>query len=409
MNILISPGSYVFSDYFPGGEFQISYAIASRLAQRGNNIYVFAPLKKLKREIPNLTVLEVGEFDFVNPKDYFHYFWDWWKFSIRTYLKAKRLLLEGVPIDVIHHLRPAYPYKFNLCWRLNKPFIYGPISLTWQGYNNEEEEMKWRKGGVLGFFRNKLIDRLNMTFGKYLWTVMLKKADCLMVSVKDAINVIPTEHHSKVLTLPLGVDTNVFKPKLTTVAESFKILFVGNLICQKGLHYLFEAIAQVKRLFPAITLTLLGSGKDERYFRKLCEDLQIVENVIFKGFVPFNEIVSFYQNCNIFCLPSLHEPFGISTLQAMSCGKPVITTNVGGPPHFVENGKSGYLVPPANSDLLATALIDLLSDKDKRGEMGEYNRKLCIEKYDWDKIVDEIEQIYQELLSKQPRSNVVRH
>jgi len=304
------------------------------------------------------------------------------------------LLLEGVPIDVIHHLRPAYPYKFNLCWRLNKPFIYGPISLTWQGYNNEEEEMKWRKGGVLGFFRNKLIDRLNMTFGKYLWTVMLKKADCLMVSVKDAINVIPTEHHSKVSTLPLGVDTNAFTPKLTTDTEDFKILFVGNLIKQKGLHYLLKAVVQVKRHFPNVTLTFLGSGKDEKYFRKLCEELQIVDNVVFKGSIPFDEIISFYQECNIFCLPSLREAFGISLLQAMSCGKPVVTTNVGGPPHFVEDGKSGYLVPPANSDAIAEALINLLSDKEKREEMGKYNRKLCVEKYDWEKIVDEIELIY---------------
>lgn len=396
MNILISSGSYIFSDYFPGGEFQITYAIASRLAQRGNKVYVFAPLKKLKREIPNLTVLEVGGYDFVNSKTYFHYFWNWWKFSIKAYLKAKRLI-EEVSIDIIHHLRPAFPYKFSLCWKLNRPFIYGPISLTWRKDNKEdEEETKWEKGGILNFFRNKLIDRLNMNIGRYLWTIMLKKADCLMVSVDEAMNNIPQKYHSKVRILPLGVDTNLFTP-IATATGNLRILFVGNLIKQKGLQYLLKAIPKVKRQFPEIILTVVGNGKDEGYFRKLCEEFQITNNVFFKGSVPFNEIVVFYQECDVFCLPSLGEPFGISILQAMSCGKPVIVTNVGGPPHFVEDDKSGYLVPPSDSDSLTKALINLLSNREKQRKMGEYNRKLCVERYDWERIVDEIELIYGEL------------
>lgn len=396
MNILISSGSYVFSDCFPGGEFQISYAIASRLAQRGNKVYVFTPLKKLKREIPDLTVLEIGRYDFIDT-NYFHYFWNWWRFSIKSYIECRKLI-KKVPIDVIHHLRPAFPYKFSLLWRLEKPFIYGPLSIPWQGKGNEKEE-KWDKGGGFYFLLNKFIDRLNMHIGTRIWKAMLKNADCLLISIPDAIAMVPPESRNKVQTLTLGVDTSLFTPKLVKGSKENKILFVGNLMKQKGLHYLLKAIAIVKRSFPAVTLTVIGSGKDERFFKNLCIQLGLEKDVFFKGSIPFDQIVPFYQECDIFCLPSLGEAFGISILQAMSCGKPVVVTDSGGPPHFVEDGRSGYVVPPGDSESLANALIKLLSDKGRQKKMGEYNRRLCVEKYDWERIVDEIELIYHKILN----------
>jgi len=92
MHILISSASYIFSDHIPGGEYQIAHAIVSRLARRGHRLYVLAPLKQLKEEIPNTEIYELGRYDFDATESYWGYHWQWWKFSALAYRKASGLL-----------------------------------------------------------------------------------------------------------------------------------------------------------------------------------------------------------------------------------------------------------------------------------------------------------------------------
>jgi len=401
LNILISSASYIFTDHVPGGEYQIAYGIISRLAKRGHQVYVLAPKIELEETLKNVNTYEIGGFNFSNTDNYFDYQWNWLLFSYYSYLKAKQLVIRK-KIDIIHHIRPAFSGKFSLCWKIKIPFIYGPLSLPrYLDINTLNEFDKWSNKNVIDKIKNKLIDRFNMYIGNKLWYYTLTKCTALPVSIPKTKLYLPKQVHKKCHQIPLGVDTNLFKPIITNKkTRRVKILFVGNLIKLKGVNYLIKAIYLLINYYDQnrIKLDIIGKGRDEDFYIKLVNKYSLNDIIEFKGEIPYNKIINHFQSCDIFCLPSLQEAWGLTLLQAMACGKPVISTNSGGPPHFVKNKISGFLVPPQNSEALAKTLIKLINDESKRTEMGKYNRQLCLKYYDWDKIVDQIEDMYSSIL-----------
>lgn len=393
MNILISSASYTFSDYIPGGEHQVAYAIVSGLAKRGHKLHVFTPIEKLKNPLHNVKVYEVTRYDFDKTESYSGYFGNWWKFSLASYMKARQIVREQ-EIDVIHHIRPAHINKFSLCWNLNVPFIYGPMNLPWTSKNSLT---RWKKQNIFEPIVNRFVDRINMTLGNKFWNLTLEKSTKILVMVKQVLDFLPKYCHSYTSVVPSGVDTTVFTPQ-ENLSEPIDILFVGRLQEIKGVEYLIRAMKLVVQKIPDVKLHIIGKGPGESFYKNLTSELGLQNNVIFRGTIPFDKIVEFYQRCRIFCLPSLGDPFPQAILQAMSCGKPVISTNAGGVPEMIEDGKSGFLVPVGNSEALAAVISKLIDNPKLRSKMGAYNRKFCEEKYDWNIIIDGIEKVYLEVI-----------
>ncbi|MDK2854603.1 MAG: hypothetical protein PWQ92_1497 [Thermococcaceae archaeon] len=109
---------------------------------------------------------------------------------------------------------------------------------------------------------------------------------------------------------------------------------------------------------------------------------------------------------DVFVLPSVSsEAFGIVVLEAMASGVPVVATDVGGIPEVVKENEAGLLVPPGNELELREAIQKLLNDEELRKQYGSKGRKAVEEKYSWDKVVVEIEKIYEEILSNIQRGN----
>jgi len=395
MNILISSASYTFSDYIPGGEHQVAYAIVSGLAKRGHKLHVFTPIEKLKDALPNVKVHEITRYDFDKTESYSGYFGNWWKFSLASYMKAREVLREQ-EIDVIHHIRPAHIKKFSLCWNLSVPFIYGPMNLPWTSKNSLT---RWKKQNIFDPIVNRFVDRLNMTLGSKLWNLTLEKSAKILVMVKQVLDFLPKYCYSYTSVVPSGVDTNVFTPQ-ENLGEPIDILFVGRLQEIKGVEYLIRAMELVIKKIPDVKLYIIGKGPGEDFYKNLTNELGLDNNVIFLGTIPFDKIVEFYQRCCIFCLPSLGDPFPQAILQAMSCGKPVISTNAGGVPEMIEDDKSGFLVPVCDYEALAEAISKLFVNPELQKKMGAYNRELCEEKYDWDIIIDQIENTYESVIEK---------
>ena len=130
---------------------------------------------------------------------------------------------------------------------------------------------------------------------------------------------------------------------------------------------------------------------------KLTEALRMSDNVIFEGLVPHTEMPKYYQQCDIFCFPTLGEPFGKAIIEAMACAKPVIASNIGGPAEINQNQKTGLLVPPAQPTILATKILELLDNETKMKKMGINARKTAIEKYSWEKISEKYHSLYRTL------------
>jgi len=127
---------------------------------------------------------------------------------------------------------------------------------------------------------------------------------------------------------------------------------------------------------------------------KLQNDVFLLDKAYPNDFMPL-----VYANCDIFCLPSIVEPFGIAVLEAMACGKPVVGTKVGGILDTINDEEVGFLINPANVDDLSSKLMNLVLNERLRTELG--NRALARAKtvFDWNLVVKKYVELYEQLTS----------
>ena len=150
------------------------------------------------------------------------------------------------------------------------------------------------------------------------------------------------------------------------------ILFVGIDWERKGGPVLLEAFRQVRRAHPDATLTIVGSAP-----KVSLPGCHVV------GRVPLAQVARIYEAASVFCLPTTVEPFGVVFLEAFAHGLPVIATNIGAIPDFVENGRSGYMVDPNDAAQLALRLNDLLADPARCAAFGSCGNALVDARYTW--------------------------
>jgi len=177
-------------------------------------------------------------------------------------------------------------------------------------------------------------------------------------------------------------------------------LFVGGLDRAhyfKGLNILLSALAKLEE---NVKLVVIGEGDLKKKYQSRTDDLKMKERVIFVGSAISSELIKFYNLADVFVLPSISssEAFGLVSLEAMACAKPIIVSDLPGPRTLVKEGVNGFLVKPADVDDLAEK-IKLVLENSKIKEMGEESRKIVEEKYNWSVIIKELENIYKKIIN----------
>lgn len=236
----------------------------------------------------------------------------------------------------------------------------------------------------------------------FSWTKkIMQEADEVIavgIELKAAIESefgIPSE---KVTLLNMGVNRDVFRQKDTLEAkreiglpeEEKAIVFTGNLIRQKGLKELVQAVSKLRSGGEKLKLYLIGPAKDARFLQELKEDIKQLgaeEYIVFPGVKPQKEIAIWMAAADVFVLPSHIEGFGLVALEAMSCGTPVVGTNVGGLKHLLTDD-SGCIVKVQNAEDLHQGINKVIQDCDYRSRLidngihkaEENDQKYIIEK-----------------------------
>ncbi len=171
-----------------------------------------------------------------------------------------------------------------------------------------------------------------------------------------------------------GIDHSIFRPVSQRIYNHPYILFVGTEHPRKNFTTLLKAFSQLKSepRFKKLKLVKVGdAGGQETDFRSqtmdVVESLHLSREVIFTDFVPETDLPAYYSGAEVFVLPSLYEGFGFPVLEAMACGCPVITSNTSSLPEVV--GKAGIMVDPYNTDSLAQAMRQVLTDSELRANM----------------------------------------
>jgi len=195
--------------------------------------------------------------------------------------------------------------------------------------------------------------------------------------------------------IPNGIDLKRFQPG--PLIRDPLVLFVGSLIERKGLRFLLMAMQQMLQSLPDYHLAVVGSGPQEAELKQLARSLGIAEHVQFVGSQSQAQISQWMQRAQLFVLPSLEEAFGVVLLEAMASGTPCIGTRVGGIPEIISSD-AGCLVPAANSEALAKAMMALLGTKHWPQLSQNARRFVETHCYTWEKVAARLLEIYSSVL-----------
>jgi len=171
------------------------------------------------------------------------------------------------------------------------------------------------------------------------------------------------------------------------------VLFCGRLEWQKGPDLLVEAIPRVMASIPGARFIFVGDGGMRGDLERRVGQLGVGHAVRFLGMRNGGGLVQLYKACDIVCVPSRNEPFGIVVLEAWSAGKPVVATEVGGPSEFVQHEFNGLKISP-NPDSIAWGLGTMMADFDRARRMGENGRNAVGERFSWDVVATNALEIY---------------
>lgn len=203
--------------------------------------------------------------------------------------------------------------------------------------------------------------------------------------------------------IPNFVDTEIFKPvKNYQLRKKFapndeKILIhVSNFRKVKRVQDVVRVFEIVRKKIPS-KLVLVGDGPERGDVENLCRTLKLYDDVIFLG--KQEALYEILCSADVFILPSQMESFGLSALEAMSCGLPVIATNVGGLPEVILHGETGYLTEVGNVERMASYVIELFEDKNKYEKFSEQARERAVKLFDKNLIVPKYEQFYAKILN----------
>jgi len=176
-----------------------------------------------------------------------------------------------------------------------------------------------------------------------------------------------------------------------------RLLCVGRLIPIKGHVVLLRAFAEARRELPDLELEVAGRGPLEPALRDLCRELEIADAVRFLGHVA--PVQSAIERAAVVVVPSMGEGFGMVALEAMERARPVIAASIGGLGELVEDGLTGYLVPPGEMEPLRDAIVRLGSDLPLARRMGEEGRRRALASFLQSRCTDRTEILYRAALA----------
>jgi len=317
-----------------------------------------------------------------------------------------RGLSSTLKADVTHANLPLVP-SFAVPSNVGKTHI-STVHSTWAGEANA--------------IRGELYSRLNANekfMVSFTWFLRIFEERMMerskkLIAVSDFTRKELTQYYGmptdKIRVIHNGVDTQKFQP--TTDKRRIKaelgfnpdepaIVSVGRLYARKGLFTLIESIPAVTRKFPNARFIISGKGQSDEMAKltAYAERLGVRGNMVFTGYFPDAKLPKLYQAADVFAFSTFYEHHPFAVLEALSTGLPIVTTNVGGIPETITQGKDGYMCRPFEAAEFSGRILELLEHSKAAAEMGAQARKTIMERFDWRIVVKDAISVYKEVLS----------
>lgn len=176
------------------------------------------------------------------------------------------------------------------------------------------------------------------------------------------------------------------------------ILSVSNLKKTKGIDLNLQALATLVKKYPHLQYVIVGDGEERKNLEKLVEDLDLKNHVTFKGKLPHAEVLEEMAKCQIFCLPSWQEGFGVVYIEAMAQGVPVIGVKGEGIEDAIQHGVNGLLVNPKNVEEIVQAIESLLTSPDYGKKIAQKGKETVYKEFTWENNARKTIELYRDLI-----------
>ena len=312
---------------------------------------------------------------------------------------AAHIETHGHRYDLIHsHYWDAGYVGMKLADRMGLPFIFTAHSLG-----------AWKQEQMRG--DSQEMERLFRFAQRIRWeNVIFRRATAQTVTTldeKDTYRRLYGFESDDLVVIPPGVDVRRFRPepapgtRMVSTPDEF-VFALSRIDSNKGLGDLIRGFDRVRRGSNA-QLVIGGGSKNpepheidvKKSLVELIDALSLRDRVTFAGYIPDEELGSYYRNARVFVLPSKYEPFGMTVLEAMACGTPVVATRHGGLRHVLTHRRDGVLVDPSDVTELSSAILEVLNDRPFAERLGKAGRRLVEERFSWQSIASQTLSFYE--------------
>lgn len=222
----------------------------------------------------------------------------------------------------------------------------------------------------------------------------LKLFDLYIVNSTFMRDIVASRGFKPVVVIPNGIDPGKWKvDERPETAGAVSALFWGRLYDKKGVGELIKAVSMLPECRDRFHLYIAGDGPGMNRYLSRCRSLGLEEMITFPGALPGKELRRYLAMSDFCVFPSVYEGFGISILESMAAGKPVITSRRGGQTDFARDGYNSLLADPGNPAELARAIREMVENPVLRARLGE-NAAATAATYAWDAIVKDYLDLY---------------
>ncbi len=311
-------------------------------------------------------------------------------FSMRAYYKLHELSQEA-PFDLVHD-NQTLSYGILLMKAKGLPVvasIHHPLNIDRRNRLLQQKGLRRQALAWLWFpwvmqdFTARRLDRI------------ITCSDNSAATIQGLLGTPP----GKIQVIHYGADTDLFRPMDDVERKPASILFVGDSEDRnKGARYLLEALHLLRHRVPFMTTFIDHRPPPHlKTVQRLMKQYRLYNNIEILPRASTEELARLYNRSQILVSPSLHEGFGLPAVEAMACGIPVVATSAGALSEIIEDGVTGILVPPADSQALSEALKTLLADPDLCRRMGQAGRERVLKNFTWRRTAEKMAQTYEDV------------
>jgi glycosyltransferase involved in cell wall biosynthesis len=367
----------VIYPFVKGGVEKRVWELAARLTHRGHEVHLFG-MKFWDGE--DILIREGVFLHGVCPAQ-------------KLYAGGRRTIWQAIDFS-LHIITPLMNEKFDIIDCQQFPYLScfsaklisklkkSPLIITWHEVWDDYwyEYLGWK--GFGGKITERLVARLTQ--------------NVIAVSQSTKTNLYSLGYHGNITLVPNGVDLQCIR-LVNLSDEKYDLIFVGRLIKEKHVDILVRAFGILASEQPHLRLLIIGEGPELDAIKKIIQELSLEDRIILRGFqIDHDDVIARMKSAKVFVNPSTREGFGITALEALACGIPVVTVNH--PANAIRellSEKNGFTCSLSEKDLAGTLQIALQRHADMKND--------CIasaSSFDWEKITSDIEKYYRSVIER---------